>query len=118
LKPDGFAEIRVPDIGELMRIVAARGLDVDDVLYESGMGPVTVRDVIYGYAPEIERSGNDFYAHKTGFTLKSLPPVLHAAGFRHVLAAPGDLEVVAFAFKSEITTYHRELLGLRSGHNR
>ena len=49
-----------------------KNLDIDDFLYQSPEGPITVRDVIYGYGAEIERSGNDFYAHKTGFTKKSL----------------------------------------------
>ena len=34
LKEDGFAQIVVPDIGELMRIVARQDLDIDDLLYQ------------------------------------------------------------------------------------
>ena len=55
-----------------MRSCVERGLDIDDVLYQSPAGPITVLDVIYGYAAEIESSGQDFFAHKTGFTEKSL----------------------------------------------
>ena len=100
LKPEGFAHVRVPDIGELMRIVVQESLDIDDFLYDSPAGPITVRDVIYGYGVEIEQSGNDFYAHKTGFTQKSLSQLLAQSGFAQVFIGCGNLEVVAFAFKN------------------
>ena len=76
LKEGGFAYIRVPDIGELMRIVAQKGIDIGDVLYQSPAGPITVRDVVYGYGIEIERSGNDFFAHKTRITHKTQQTIL------------------------------------------
>lgn len=99
LKDGGFAHIRVPDVQEVMRVAIERGLDVEDVLYQSPAGPITVLDVLYGYGVEIERSGQDFFAHKTGFTLKSLLRVLQSAGFAIVYSGAGDLEVTALAFK-------------------
>src|SRR4051812_48409355 len=59
LKPDGFAEVRVPNLLTVMKFVAARGLDVDDPLYYVAKAPILVRDVIYGYGKQIEKSGND-----------------------------------------------------------
>ena len=53
LKDGGFAQIRVPDLHEVMRQTLTRGLDVEDVLYPSPVGPITVLDVIYGYGAEI-----------------------------------------------------------------
>jgi len=101
LKDDGFAHIRVPDINEVMRVTVARGLDIDDVLYQSAAGPIMVLDVLYGYGVEIEESGQDFYAHKTGFTQKSLLAALRRSGFKIIFSATlVDLfEVSAFAFK-------------------
>ena len=81
MKDDAFAHIRVPDMAELMRVVHEKNLDIDDYFYQSPAGPITVRDVIYGYGAEIESSGNDFFAHKTGFTEKSLLAALQRAGF-------------------------------------
>lgn len=101
LKDDGFAYIRVPDVGELMKIVVERGMDIDDFLYQSPAGPITVSDVIYGYGKEIENSGCDFFAHKTGFTQKSLEASLINAGFPVVFTRGGNLEISAFAFKSK-----------------
>jgi hypothetical protein len=112
LKEDGFAEIRVPDLADLMQTVVSRGLDVDDFLYQSPAGPITVRDVLYGLGVEIERSGNDFWAHKTGFTKKSLTAMLVRCGFPIVYNGTGNFEVAAFAFKRTPTEAIRLLLNL------
>lgn len=112
LKDDGFAYIRVPDMGVVMQTVVQRGMDIGDFLYQSPSGPIAVIDVIYGYGKEIERSGNDFYAHKTGFTQKSLMTVLHDAGFPIVFIHTGELEVLAVAFKSEPSDYAAALFKL------
>lgn len=99
LKDGGFAQIRVPDIYEVMRITIERGLDIDDVLYQSAAGPITVLDVIYGYSVEIEKSNQDFFAHKTGFTQKSLLAALHRSRFSKIYSMMGNLEINALAFK-------------------
>jgi hypothetical protein len=97
----GVAEIIVPDIGYVARHMVENRMDLEDVLYQSLVGPITVRDVIYGYAPEIEKSGRDFYAHKTGFTPVSLERALKEAGFPHAAVRSGQyFEVHAFASRS------------------
>lgn len=98
LKKDGFIFVRVPDLHAVMCRVIDEGLDIDDVLYVAACGPILVRDVIYGYHVEIERSGNDFYAHKTGFTAKSLLNVLTDNGFTSVNIWCSSLDVTALAF--------------------
>ena len=112
LNEDGFAEIRVPDLADLMQTVVRRGLDVDDFLYQSPAGPITVRDVLYGLGSEIERSGNNFWAHKTGFTKKSLTAMLVRCGFPIVYNGAGNFEVAAFAFTRPPTEEIRLLLNL------
>ncbi len=113
LKRDGFVEIRVPDMGLLFQEIVANNLDIDDVLYSSGVGPVRVRDIIYGYGPEIEESGVDFYAHKTGFTKKSLGAALSSAGFRYqVFTAGRNRELAVRAFKQMPTEELRRHLGI------
>lgn len=112
LTPGGFAFIRVPDMGEVMQIVVERELDIDDVLYHAPAGPILVRDVIYGYGVEIERSGNDFFAHKTGFTAKSLTKVLTEAGFGHVFIAQNALEICAYAMTQQPDDATQKLLGI------
>jgi len=110
LKEDGFAQIRVPDMQQLMRIVVEKNLDIDDLLYHSSIGQILVRDVIYGYGAEIEESGNDYYAHKTGFSPASLQKILHQIGFPHVFIGSGELEIIAIGFKSEPSEATKKLL--------
>lgn len=113
LKDDGFAEIRVPDIAKVIAAVQERQLDLDDVLYVSPAGPISAHDVMYGLQSEIVSSGQDFYAHKTGFTNKSLMKFLSQGGFRHIFLAEGvELAVHALAFKTEPTARQRALLDL------
>jgi SAM-dependent methyltransferase len=112
LRSEGFAHIRVPDIGEVMRVVAQREMDIDDVLYQSAAGPINVRDIVYGYQSQIESSGEDFFAHKNGFTQPSLKALLTDCGFRHLFLGSGEFEIIAYAFKHEPDAFHRQLLRL------
>ena len=114
LKADGFAHICVPDIGALIRIVAEKKMDIDDFLYQSPAGPITVRDVIYGYGVEIERSGNDFFAHKTGFSVKSLTQILNESGFPFVFTGAGYSEIIAIACRKSPPDYVTKLFNLHT----
>ena len=86
--------------------------DIDEPLYQSPAGAISARDVIYGFGAEIERSGNEFFAHKTGFTPTSLQRALNAAGFPFVFLAAGYLEVRALAFRVPPTLAQQQLFGL------
>jgi len=113
LNETGFAEIRVPDIAQVLRAVHEQALDFDDVLYQSAVGPISAHDVIYGLQSEIVSSGQDFYAHKTGFTPKSLIDILQIGGFNTVyLVNDEHLAVHAYAFKSQPTQEQKKLLRL------
>jgi hypothetical protein len=112
LNDTGFAEIRVPDIARVIAVLYEQQLELDDVLYHSPAGPISAHDVVYGLQSEIKQSGQDFYAHKTGFTRKSLSTFLMEAGFQRVyLATEPFLAVHALAFKAEPTVEQRALLG-------
>src|SRR5258707_995913 len=96
-----------------MREVVATGLDVDDVPYESAMGPIVVRDVIYGLGRQIEASGVDFFAHKNGFSPKSLKAFLESAGFAPVIVRETEgYEIRAFAFTGDPTPEQLQRLDL------
>ncbi len=99
LKDGGIAQIKVPDIAEVMRIAVERKLDVEDTIYQSSIGPISVHDILYGHGREIERSGQDFYAHKTGFTPRLMSKVIHQAGFSRMYSMVGNLEIHVLAFK-------------------
>ncbi len=114
LKADGFADIRVPDMETVIKTVVERDMDIEDVLYVSPAGSITVCDVMYGWGLQIERSGVDFYAHKTGFTARSLRAVLLRAGFTntYIYVAKEEFELRALAFSSQPTDGQRAILGL------
>lgn len=114
LKADGFTEIKCPDILSVLKRVAQSGMDIGDVLYQSAAGPITAHDVVYGFGKEIERSGQDFYAHKTGFSATTLRSALERAGFAAVFVfeSPEIFEVRALAFRAQPTPDQRRALNL------
>lgn len=115
LKNDGFIMVTVPDIGAVMNKMVKEGLDIDDFLYQSAAGPITIKDVIYGYGKMIEDSGNDFFSHKNGFTQKSLRLLLKTAGFEKVYTIADNLEITAVVLTATPTAEVMELLDLPAG---
>lgn len=89
VKAGGTVDIRVPDIGAVTRAIAD-GADLDDEAYVSPAGPILYRDMIYGFGKEIEKSGHDYYCHRTGFTKDRLTNVLVDAGFQNVVVEQCD----------------------------
>jgi SAM-dependent methyltransferase len=99
LKPTGFANIVVPNIEVAIKAMVAGGHDIGDLYYMAGPNPITFHDVFYGWG-RMTANGNPWYAHKTGFTPKTLGKALRAAGFTGVhLADDGVGNLFAFAFK-------------------
>lgn len=94
LKDGGRIEIRVPDL----KSVLASGKDINEVLYQSQAGPITVADVIWGFSKQIQ-AGNEFYAHKTGFNLPMLKQMIEDAGFKDVAVHSQDYELRAIAVR-------------------
>jgi hypothetical protein len=94
LKKDGFAIIRVPDLGSI-------GSNIEDglleVQYESSAGPVSIIDMIYGHRGFVESWG-DGMCHKTGFTQKSMEQLLTEFNIPGFVKAEGG-EVVAILYK-------------------
>jgi SAM-dependent methyltransferase len=114
LKPAGFVEIRVPDIQWIARELVENGRELDDTLYTSPAGPIRALDVLYGHSGTIERTGVDFFAHKTGFTRRTLRRALEAAGFSHAyfLAPLGRYEIRTVALRAAPGEPHRALFGI------
>jgi SAM-dependent methyltransferase len=113
LKPTGFALISVPDMESVIRTVVEQGLDLDDVLYEQddGIG-ILVRDVFYGWELQMKLSGQNYYAHKTGFTQKSLKAILKSNGFRYFWVQRASFNLTVVAFLRKPAKWVRELMGL------
>ena len=99
LTATGFVDVRVPDVQAVIETVAQRDLGLDSVLYQSPVGPIRVCDVLWGYQKQIRESGQDYYAHKTGFSRDVLGRALTSAGFGYVLIGSANYELKALAFK-------------------
>ena len=114
LRPGGFAEIRVPDIGALIGHLAEKNIGLNDAVYDSPAGPITAHDMIYGFGAEIRQSGKDYYAHKTGFSRTSLSAQLFENGFPVLCFAPplSQWELHVFAFKQQPDQALARRLGL------
>jgi len=96
LRPGGFALITLPDIEEVAQHIAEGRLE--ETLYISPAGPISAIDVVFGHRESIA-SGNEYMAHKTGFTAASLAEKLRAAGFQEVDVRRRDLALWAKAYR-------------------
>lgn len=82
LKPGGWAVVRVPNILEVAEEIV-KGKLMEPV-YVSPAGPISPIDILYGFRPSIEQ-GNEFMAHRTAFTPKSLGDAMAKVGFSKVV---------------------------------
>lgn len=103
LNGSGFAMVQVPNMEWVCQQVAS-GLDLEQVVYESPMGPVRAIDMIYGHAAIIQNhQGNSFMCHKTGFSPKSLGRTFLNNGFEHVFIGTVASDIVCYAFMNKPT---------------
>ncbi len=81
LTPDGFMIVVCPDLQGVATLVAKGRLMEPFAM--SPAGPISAIDMLYGYRPSLA-AGNQFMAHRTGFTRDSLAAALQEAGFKAV----------------------------------
>jgi protein O-GlcNAc transferase len=98
LQPGGLVWIIVPDVQSLAEKIASG--DLDDELYRSPAGPITVVDVLWGHLDSLA-AGQQHMAHRTGFTASTLERHLKAAGFDPVRIErrPQAFEMLATAVR-------------------
>ena len=100
LKDDGMVVLVCPDLQSVCQAI------VDDKLlqplYESPAGPISPIDILYGYRPAIAR-GNEYMAHKGGFTYSVLNDAFIEAGFKMNYGGrnPDRWELFIISFKQE-----------------
>jgi len=100
LKEDGIVVITCPDLQSVCEEVVKDKLL--EPLYESDIGPISPIDILYGHRGFIVQ-GNEYMAHKGGFTYSVLDRAFYEAGFK---ARYGGRRIVAWdlfivAFKQE-----------------
>jgi SAM-dependent methyltransferase len=96
LRPGGEMLLTLPDLQRIAELVATDGLE--DEAYNSPAGPITPLDMIYGHTPSLAR-GNEYMAHRTGFTARTLGQLLVEAGFTGVALQREGFSLWARAFK-------------------
>ena len=99
LRPDGFVLLTCPDLQSVCARVANDQLT--DTAYQSGMGPITPLDILYGHRGAM-KAGNLYMAHRCGFTQKVLASTLALAGFdAGVKARPANFDLWAVGLKTQ-----------------
>ena len=101
LKDDGIVFIRCPDLQSVCEAVVNDRLL--EPLYESPAGPISPIDILYGYRKDVAE-GNEYMAHKGGFTYSALDGMFSEAGFKaryggRIAFNGGELALVAFKQK-------------------
>jgi hypothetical protein len=94
LRRGGAALITMPDLQTIAKRIA-KG-ELEQPIYQSAAGPIAPLDVIYGHGASVAR-GNEFMAHRTGFTRRSLTERLHGVGFVDVKVTQAVDEVALWA---------------------
>lgn len=102
LAPGGFAVINCPDIQAVAQHVVEGRLT--DMLYMSEAGPISALDILYGHGAAIA-DGQEYMAHRTGFSAQTLLSALRSAGFRMIMLMrrAGYLDLWALATKEAAT---------------
>lgn len=78
LRPGGEILITLPDLQAVAKYVSSGNLE--ETVYVSPAGPISSLDMIFGHGASV-RGGNDFMAHRTGFSARTLGSKLREAGF-------------------------------------
>ena len=113
LKPNGFALVTLPDMRAVARHIADDLLE--EPLYVSPAGPISALDILFGHQASIAQ-GNEYMAHRTGFTARTLGQALVNAGFAEVRVHEGSrLDLWAVATMPETPdSVFEELAGVLS----
>lgn len=96
LKPGGFALLTMPDLQKAAEYLA-RG-QMEETVYQSPAGPIAAIDICFGHRASVAR-GNEFMAHKTGFSAGSLTKKLTDSGFQKVRVERRGMDLWAIAYK-------------------
>ena len=100
LKEDGIVVITCSDLQSVGEAIVQDKLL--EPLYESDIGPISPIDILYGHRGFIAQ-GNEYMAHKGGFTYSILDRVFYEAGFkiRYGGRRPAAWDLFIVAFKQE-----------------
>ena len=100
IKDDGMVVVECPDLQSICDAILKDKLY--DPLYVSPAGPIAPIDILYGLRGALE-NGNDYMAHKCGFTYSTLLNFFINAGFKKWIGGrrPLNFALYLIAFKGE-----------------
>ena len=112
LNKDGIAIITCPDLQSVCEQVVAGKLV--EPLYESPAGPIAAIDILYGHRRSLN-AGNEFMAHRCGFTQATLTKLLVQSGFQTIIGRrrPKFFDLWAVAAKAELSDEDAKALAAR-----
>ena len=96
LKEDGMVSISCPDLQSVCEAVAQDKLL--EPLYDSPTGPISPIDILYGHRQPISK-GNEYMAHKGGFTYSTLEKAFKEVGFQAMAGGRKGYNIYLVAFK-------------------
>jgi len=96
LKEDGMVSISCPDLQSIGEAIAQDRLL--ETLYEAPIGPVTAFDILYGHR-KATLEGNEYMAHKGGFTYSTLYKAFKEVGFQAIAGGRKGYNIYLVAFK-------------------
>ena len=100
LNNNGIVVIECPDLQSICEAVIQDKLY--DPLYISDAGPIAPIDILYGLRGALQ-DGNEYMAHKCGFTYPVLNSLLSDAGFQARIGGSRseDFQISVVAFKTK-----------------
>lgn len=113
LNKDGFFVVTCPNLIPIARLIVEDKLT--ESAYTSPAGPIAPLDMLYGLGAALAR-GNEFMAHKCGFTPKSLNAALLGAGFKNVVRMGREPNYDVWAVATKETTEKDKLKELAKQH--
>ena len=113
LNKDGFFVVTCPNLIPIARLIVEDKLT--ESAYTSPAGPIAPLDMLYGLGAALAQ-GNEFMAHKCGFTPKSLNAALLGAGFKNVVRMPIESYYEVWAVATKETTEKDKLEKLAKQH--
>lgn len=103
LNDDGFLVITCPDIKSVCRLIGEG--KIGQKLYTAPSGNIYPLDILYGHRPSIA-AGNEYMAHRYGFSSESLISFLDQTGFKSFVVGEDkpSYALWALAYKSKSLT--------------
>ncbi|CAB4124376.1 AdoMet_MTases domain containing protein [uncultured Caudovirales phage] len=96
IKVGGEVRILVPNLKEISGYLKSGG--ILDKVYDSSGGPISAIDMLYGYRKYIA-NGNEYMAHKTGFTKESAETICASLGMSCQVSEEDGINLLIRIFK-------------------